>query len=545
MSGLIRRVLFSAAVGLAALTAYAGDDPAAEGGLGDDVRFYLATREIPAYVDRDAGGTAVWSAVQAFYRARDYRLAWVAAGRLSPEAEAVARIVARAEGEGIAPGFRGALPGESNAVRDVHLTYSFLKYAADLSGRFDPRTAGPFWLTRPQPRALAPWLEQALATPPVATAFAALSPEPSAYVALKGALLRYRQIERNGGWPMLPPALSLRRGTRGPNVAALRARLAAEGDLPSTPAARPDVYDAGLVEAVKRFERRHGLASDGVLDAATVAALNVPVQDRIRQIELNLERWRWLPADRGRRFVIVNVPAFQLTAYEDGEPSLTMKVVTGKPDNPTPVLSGEMSAVVFRPYWNVPSTIAADEIIPAVLRDPDYVRRHNLELVRGTQVVGPAALRHGAVQIRQRPGTGNALGLVKFVFANPFNIYLHDTPEDGLFARPRRAFSHGCIRVEKPFELARWVLSGLPRWTPAAVKAAMHSGRERHLALPEAIPVYVTYQTVEATADGAVFFWPDVYGHDRVQMPLLPSVPPLAIADDTARPAELPAAAVN
>jgi murein L,D-transpeptidase YcbB/YkuD len=204
---------------------------------------------------------------------------------------------------------------------------------------------------------------------------------------------------------------------------------------------------------------------------------------------------------------------------------------------------------VFRPYWNVPSTIAADEIIPAVLRDPGYVRRHNLELVRGTQLVGTAALRSGAVQIRQRPGTGNALGLVKFVFPNPFNIYLHDTPDDGLFARPRRAFSHGCVRVEKPFDLARWVLRGLPQWTPAAVNAAMRSGRERHLALPEAIPVYTTYQTVEATADGAVFFWPDVYGHDRAQMPLLPGSSPLApvpsVADEAVRPTERTAATIN
>jgi murein L,D-transpeptidase YcbB/YkuD len=268
--------------------------------------------------------------------------------------------------------------------------------------------------------------------------------------------------------------------------------------------------------------------------------MNVPAGERIRQIELNLERWRWLPADLGRRFVLVNVPSFRLTAYDQGRPALSMKVVTGKPDSPTPVLSGEMTTVVFSPYWNVPSTIAADEIIPAVLRDPGYLRRHNLELVRGTDVVGHAALRSGDVQIRQRPGAGNALGLVKFLFPNRFNVYLHDTPEDGLFARPRRAFSHGCIRVEKPYELTRWVLGGLPQWTPAAVLSAMRSGRERHFALPEPIPVVVTYQTVEADAEGGVFFWPDVYGHDYVQMPLLPpSVPAPArsIADGAGRPA--------
>jgi murein L,D-transpeptidase YcbB/YkuD len=536
MSGFIRRALFYAAVGLLAPAALAEDDPAADLVSGADARFYLATRTLPPYVDRDARAAAVWSSVQSFYRGRDYRLAWVAGGRLSADAETVARIVARADGEGISPSFTGAHTDPSDVGRDVHLTYAFLKYAADLSGRFDPKTAGPFWLTRPQPRDLAPWLEQVLESGGVAEAFAALSPEPPAYGALKDALLRYRRIEREGGWPTLRPGLALRRGARSPQVAVLRARLAAEGYLASADGAA--TYDPLLAGAVKAFERRHGLAADGVLDAAVVDALNVPVQERIRQIELNLERWRWLPRDLGRRAVVVNVPSFQLTAYENDRPAMTMKVVTGKADSPTPVFSGEMTTVVFSPYWNVPSTIAQDEIIPAVMRDPSYLRRHNLELVRGTQLVGRAALRSGGVQIRQRPGTRNALGLVKFLFPNPFNVYLHDTPADALFARPRRDFSHGCVRVEKPFELARWVLSGMPQWTPSAVTAAMRSGRERHLALPEAIPVYVTYQTAEATADGAVFFWPDVYGHDRMQMPLLPPSSPLAPARSIADTAE-------
>jgi len=199
-----------------------------------------------------------------------------------------------------------------------------------------------------------------------------------------------------------------------------------------------------------------------------------------------------------------------------------MKVVTGKPDSPTPVLNDDLTTVVFSPYWNVPPSIAEDEIIPAVRRDPGFLRRNALELVRGSRVVGPAALRSGEVQIRQRPGAHNALGLVKFVFPNPFGVYLHDTPADALFARPRRAFSHGCIRVERPLELARWVLTGMPRWTPAAIRSAMRAGRERQLALPETIPVYITYQTVEAGADATVSFWPDVYGHDAAQMPLMP-----------------------
>jgi murein L,D-transpeptidase YcbB/YkuD len=550
MSGIIRRVLFYAALGLVAPAARAGDATAADEAPRPDARFYLATRAVPDYVERGARGEALWSAVQSFYRARDYRLVWVTAGRVSAEAEAVARIVERAEDEGldgaryrvepigpraVTAAFNGAPASDADAVQDVQLTYVFLKYAADLTGRFDPKAAGPFWLVRPPPRDLAPWLEQSLQSGRIVASFAALSPPHAAYGAVKAALARYREVARKGGWAALPLRLALRRGSRGPQVAALRARLAVEGDLSSTTASGPtEAYDSSLAEGVKRFERRHGLVADGVLDAVTVAALNVPVEERIRQIELNLERWRWLPADLGRRYVMVNVPSFQLAAHEDGRPAVTMKVVTGKPDSPTPIFGDDMTTVVFSPYWNVPPTIAEDEIIPAVLRDPGYLQRNNLELVRGTRLVGAVALRRGDIQIRQRPGTRNSLGLVKLVFPNPFGVYLHGTPASALFARPSRAFSHGCVRVEKPFELARWVLGGLPQWTPSAIQAAMRSGRERPLALPEPIPVYITYQTVQASHDGTVFFWPDVYGHDAAQMPLmlapssLPPVPAIA-----------------
>ena len=288
------------------------------------------------------------------------------AGRASAEAEAVARIVERAEGEGldgaryrlepvspraVTAAFNAAPASEADAVQDVQLTYVFLRYAADLSGRFDPKAAGPFWLTRPPPRDLVPWLEQSLQSGRIVAAFAALSPAHAAYGDLKAALARYREIAHRGGWAALPPRLALRRGSRGLQVAALRTRLAMEGDLPAPTASGPaDTYDSALAEGVKRFEQRHGLVADGVLDAVTVAALNVPVEERIRQIELNLERWRWLPADLGRRYVMVNVPSFQLAAHEDGRPAVAMKVVTGKPDSPTPVFGDEMTTVVFSPY---------------------------------------------------------------------------------------------------------------------------------------------------------------------------------------------------
>ena len=380
MSGIIRRVLFFAAVALAAPAVRAGDVPAAGDPPRPDARFYLATRTVPDYVERGARGDALWSAVQSFYRARDYRLVWVTAGHVSAEAEAVARIVERAEGEGldgaryrwepvgpraVTPAFNGAPASDADAVQDVQLTYVFLRYAADLSGRFDPKTAGPFWLTRPPPRDVAPWLEQSLRSGRIVAAFAALSPPHTAYGALKAALASYREIARKGGWAALPPRLVLRRGSRGPQVAAVRTRLAVEGDLSSaTASGLTDAYDSSLAEGVKRFEQRHGLVADGVLDAVTVAALNVPVEERLRQIELNLERWRWLPADLGRRYVMVNVPSFQLSAHEDGRPAVAMKVVTGKPDSPTPVFTGDGQTLFFE-------SLASDMITQDINQNSD------------------------------------------------------------------------------------------------------------------------------------------------------------------------------
>ena len=320
------------------------------------------------------------------------------------------------------------------------------------------------------------------------------------------------------------PSLRLRVGQGHALVNALAARLAATGDRP---AAAPAVFDEGLAEALRRFEARHGLPADGRLDPETLAALNVPVAERIREIELNLERWRWLPEELGRRHVIVNIPTYHLTAFEDGRPALEMRVVTGKPESPTPIFSDQMTTVVFSPYWNVPPDIAREEVLPAVLNDPSYLAANNLEILRGTSVISPesADWDDPEVRVRQRPGPRNSLGHVKFMFPNQFDVYLHDTPADSLFARLARGYSHGCVRVEKPFELAQWVLRGDAKWTPETIRAAMDSGDERHVALAENVPVYIQYQTAWVDGQGAVQFREDIYGHDAAQRRVLPARP--------------------
>lgn len=299
-------------------------------------------------------------------------------------------------------------------------------------------------------------------------------------------------------------------------------------------------FEAETQDALERFERRHGLTADGRLDRAVLAALNMPVQDRIRQIELNLERWRWLPETLGERYVLANIPTFHLTAVDQGQTALQMRVVTGKEESPTPIFSDEMTTVVFSPYWNVPRDIARNETMPAVMHDPGYLGRNNLEVVRGGRVLDPWSVdwsRPGNVQFRQRPGPRNALGGVKFIFPNQFDVYFHDTPADALFMQVERDYSHGCVRLEKPFEMAQWVLKDQPEWTPEKIQAAMSSGREQHIALKQRLPVYIVYQTVWVDEDGTVQFRDDVYGHDAQQERILPAVPGgIQVAEQGARP---------
>jgi L,D-transpeptidase YcbB len=457
-----------------------------------------------------------------FYESREYQPAWIKGDHLSRQGEALLRRFRDAGREGLDPGrywhpVFDAPAADPAALREIELrlTDGLLRYAADVGqGSFDPAAVNPYWAQRPLSMDAAAVLREAVESKDVGKTLDGLLPRSSQYAALREALARYRAIADKGGWAVtLPARLPLRPGQRGPDVATVRARLLAEGDLRgSVPAVKVEIFDDTLAAALKRYQLRHGLETSGNLDKPTLAALNVPVRERIRQIELNLERWRWLSPSLTDRFVLVNIPAFELHGFDGDRPVLRMRVVTGNAANtPTPVFGRDMTHVVFRPYWNVPTSIAEAEILPAVYRDRAYLSRRNMELLRG----------EGGVQLRQRPGPGNALGLVKFLLPNPFGVYLHDTPEGGLFARSRRDKSHGCVRVERPYELARFALAGAPEWTPARIRAAATRGPEQHVALPEPLPVFITYLTVWADTDGVTRFFPDVYEHDAAQEKLL------------------------
>jgi murein L,D-transpeptidase YcbB/YkuD len=509
----------------------------------------------PAPAELGERKDVLWKSAQRYYEQHGYKFVWMDGSAPNQRAKGLQAALKETVADGLNPASydfkpegplqvhekswnplkKGAVPPAQVADAEVRYTASFLKLAAELLvGRVDPARVDPNWFG--QYRLVAPerMLERVAETGRVRATLNGLVPHHPQYDALRAAMQRYRDIAAHGGWPT-----GFTAGNLTPQkLAALRQRLAAEGDLPSapaaaTPAAAPATFDATLREGLKRFEQRHGLVPDARLDAAAVRELNVPVEQRIHEVELNLERWRWLPESLGDKHILVNIPSFWLQGIENGKPTIQMRVVIGKVENPTPIFSDSMTTVVFSPYWNVPPKIAKNEILPALQRDPGYLARNNMEVVRGSQVVSPWSVDWdaGGFTVRQRPGGKNALGGVKFVFPNNFDVYLHDTPADALFNANDRTFSHGCVRVEKPFELAQWVLAGQKDWTPERIETAMHQGREQHVALKRPIPVYLVYATAWVEADGRVSFRDDVYGHDARQFKLLPpSAPPTLVA---------------
>jgi murein L,D-transpeptidase YcbB/YkuD len=363
----------------------------------------------------------------------------------------------------------------------------------------------------------------------------ALQPPFAHYMRARRTLAAYRALLK-AGEPELVPGLPQGRAKLEPNgnwegVPQLARRLRALGDLSADAAvanAGATRYAGALVEAVERFQWRHGLERDGVIGAATIRTLNVPLARRMRQIELAMERMRWLPKLSDRPNVFVNVPLFRLWATDplSGDEPLRMNVVVGKSLNhKTPLFVEQMEYVIFRPYWNPPRGITVQELIPHARRDPSYMDREQLEIVASGADDAPAlsptaenlsAVVSGKLAIRQKPGPKNSLGLAKFIFPNAENVYMHGTPAQTLFSRARRDFSHGCVRLEDPARFAEWVLRDHPDWTRARIDAAMQGDRPTRVNLTQPITVVLFYDTVHVNSEGVVFFVDDIYGHDQV-----------------------------
>lgn len=519
------------------------------GGSERDAQAHAAVRQIVEsptrqdYVTRDRDGARVWKLVRGFYQRRDFAPAWIDDGSPRPQMDALIRAIHTAGREGLDPdlysaslldqrkqessrGFltkKGFNPQEATAM-DVWLTWLYMKFASDLAdGVSDLAHADPAWKIQAKTFDPLAHLERALRDNRVAESLVELTPSNPDYRALQQALEDYRAIAERGGWPTVPVNIRIKPGQSSPLAGTLARRLAASGDYSgNAPAAGGSIqYGRDLQEAVKRFQRRHGLTDDGAVGAALAAEMNVPVEARIRQIELNMERWRWLPRELGDPHILVNIPEMRLDVSEHGATPVTMRVVVGKPDTQTPIFNDKMTYLVFSPVWNVPDDIAEKETLPAVLSDPGFLSRMNMEVVDASgNHVEPASIDLSSPEryrFRQRPGGSNALGLVKFMFPNQFNVYLHDTPTDSLFARASRSFSHGCVRLEQPEKLAEYVLRDQPEWTSERIGEAMHAGEEKIVKLKKAIPVYLGYWTARVTPDHQVQFRKDVYGIDANQ----------------------------
>jgi murein L,D-transpeptidase YcbB/YkuD len=325
----------------------------------------------------------------------------------------------------------------------------------------------------------------------------------------------------------VPDGPKLAKGSTGGRVTALRNRLRASGDWTSAEESFSDMFDDALRQGVQKFQQRHGLADDGIVGPCTLAALNVSIEDRIEQIKVNMERWRWLTRDLEKDFILVNIANFELYIVENENPIARMRVVVGKPYRPTPVFASIMTHLVINPSWNVPRRIAVREMLPLIRKDPTYLQEENLKVFEGwkpeEKELDPVTVDWAATKpadfkfhFRQTPGPRNALGQLKFVFPNQFDIYMHDTPARDLFKKSSREFSHGCIRIEHPLDLAEHVLRGDSAWTREKLVAAIATGKERTVPLPRPLPVYILYATAWVDRDGDLQLRRDTYKLDEL-----------------------------
>jgi murein L,D-transpeptidase YcbB/YkuD len=511
--------------------------------IADELRHRLEAAELPLRLEIAGEPVLASHALPGFYDQRVYRPAWSEGGAPGIRARELLAAIEAAGREGLQPEsyhlealrlLSARLETVTDDQRpgllaelDLLLTDAFLIYAAHLvSGRVDPTTLDPEWIAVRREVDLVATLEAALDTGRVGAALEALLPDHEGYFRLREAADRYLELERTGGWEAVSDGSTLRPGDRGSRVVELRRRLAVTGDLAPEPGSPPiELFDQPLAEALRRFQIRNGLDGDGVVGAMTLAALNVPVEMRRRQLLLNLERWRWLPQNLGERYVLVNLPAFDLQVVEGTQVTLEMKVAIGRRYRRTPVFSDTIRYLVFNPYWEIPLSIAVRDKLPEIRKDPEYLEKQGIRVFSGwgidQQELDPATIDWSSLgpgrfpyRLRQDPGPLNALGRVKFMFPNRFNVYLHDTPTREVFLRSERDVSSGCVRVEKPLELAEYLLRDAPEWDRQRMLQVTGTNRELMVPLPESIPVHILHWTAWVNERGEIEFRADLYGRD-------------------------------
>lgn len=465
-------------------------------------------------------------ALRRFYETRLYRPAWGAmADQLLP-------ILSSADQDGlplhplhiaaITARRQAAVTPQKQAEADLLLTDGLLRYASSMRGqRVDPADIEDDWFIElPQFNPVIFLKDHAGDLP---AALQTLSAPYMGYQLLKAKLADLRKIAADGDWPKVTAGPPLKPDADDPRIAEVRRRLLATGELPGGSNADSTVYDPTLVAAVQLFQRRHGLADDGALGPRTIAAMNVSAADRARQIILNMERWRWLPERLEKDHIVVNVPAEQMEVVENGSAVMSMKVVVGDPDHPTPALHAHMTSLVLNPIWRIPASIATNEILPKLKKNPGYLIANDLELVSADILPGSPESQGVGIPwttmnsmpwaVRQRPGSDNALGRIKFNIPNSDDIYLHDTPNRKAFGRSDRALSHGCVRLERPDDLALYVLRDKD-WSRDKLEDEIGKGDTHTVTLPKTLPVWLLYWTMWVDAEGTLQIRDDIYDRD-------------------------------
>lgn len=490
--------------------------------------------------------------LQAFYTDRKGLPAWSGNEGPNEQAADLLRILKRATREGLSPQDYGVariealiatinldregsqpLNVEQLADLDLLLTEAFFSYTSHFSGgRADHQRHYPGWVFKRRQTDLIKTLTSALESREMEATLNEVAPRFYGYMKLRERLNEYIDIAEAGGWRKIPAGRPLMKGMRDKRVRTLRKRLISTG-MASLSQAKTDTYfDLDLETAVRRFQRQHGLREDGIVGRTTLVELNVPVEVRICQMAVNLDRLRWLPYELGDRHILINIPDFNLEIVEDKRVVMHIRAIVGKTDKRTNLLSSRITAIELNPYWKIPKSIAVEEFLPQLKRNPRYLGK-KIKVFAGdyqTNPVSPTSIKWSRVTaenfpyfLRQEPGSDNPLGRVKFVFSNEADIYIHDTPTRNLFTQDKRSFSHGCVRIEKPVDLAAYLLKIQPnnRWSSQNIQAEIRKGKNLPLPLNERVPVHIVYQTVWIDREGNLNFRPDIYDIDNIPANLL------------------------
>jgi murein L,D-transpeptidase YcbB/YkuD len=474
-------------------------------------------------------------AVAAFYQERKYIPLWSSAkGRLN-RAYDLLQVIIHAEDEGLEAAdyqlqeirkYWGSKVLNETVYLDLLLSSALYRYSNHVySGRFNPHDLDVDWHIQNSPLDVRSLFADVANKESISSLLKELPPRHSAYQLLKKELQRFRDLEQQGGWPGFNPGPILKPGVQHRQVAQLRQRLELSGDLVEGSLPNMDIFDRALEQAVMRFQARHGLKVDGRIGPQTRKALNITPAEKIRQIRINMERWRWMPRKLGKRYLVVNMTGFELYIMENGSPVLGMPVIIGKSYRSTPSFSGLISIMEYNPYWTIPVNMTVEDFIPRLINDSSFLAKKSIKLYRGWGVnareIDPQAVNWAQQDkesfpywLRQDPGPKNSLGRVKFLFSNPYEIYLHGTPDKHLFDRVVRTFSSGCIRVKDPVRLAAYLLNDGSLQMEEEILANIHLGSNQQVRLPIAVPIYLVYLTAWVDRDGGINFRHDIYGRD-------------------------------